>query len=196
GSGCGALEGYNRMHAILGGSEHCIAVHPSDMAVALLALDARVVVRGPQGERTVAVGELLVVPGTTPQVETTLARGELITHVTLAPSAWAARSAYVKVRDRASYAFALASAAVALEVEGGTIRQARVALGGVATRPWRCVEVEQALVGKKATVEVFRQAAAASVAGARPRRDNAFKVAMTPRVIVRALEQVAAGGSR
>ena len=195
GTGCGALTGYHRMHAILGGSEQCIAVNPSDMNVALVALEARVIVRGPKGERTVAMSDLHVVPGTTPQVETVLERGELITHVTLAPSPVAARSVYVKVRDRASYAFALASAAVGLELDGDTIKTARVALGGVATKPWRCPEAERALVGKKATPEVFRKAAQVATTGARPLRDNAFKVPLVQRVVARALEQ-AAGGSR
>ncbi|WP_394824238.1 FAD binding domain-containing protein [Pendulispora albinea] len=192
GSGCAALDGYVRMHAVLGGSEHCIAVHPSDMCVALVALDAVVHVRGSEGERSVPIGDFHVVPGAHPEVETVLARGELVSGITLPATRLAARSAYVKVRDRASYAFALASAAVALHLEGGVVRDARIALGGVATKPWRSREAEQRLIGQAPQRSAFERAAAAAVEGARTRPGNAFKVALAQRVIVRALER--AGG--
>jgi xanthine dehydrogenase YagS FAD-binding subunit len=190
GSGCAAQEGPNRMHAVLGGSEHCIAVHPSDMCVALVALEAMVHARAPGGaERALPVADLHVQPGAHPEVETVLARGELITHVTIPLTPLAARSRYVKVRDRAAYAFALASAAVALDLAGETIRAARVALGGVATKPWRSPEAEQALAGQPAARETFERAAAAALAGAQPRGGNAYKVALAKRTLVRALER-------
>jgi xanthine dehydrogenase YagS FAD-binding subunit len=193
GSGCAALEGYTRSHAILGGSDHCIATHPSDMCVALVALDAVVHTRGGAEERAIPIAQLHLEPGEHPEVETVLAPGELITHVTVPASPFAKRSRYLKVRDRAAFAFALASAAVALELDGDTIRAARVALGGVATRPWRSAEAEQALVGQAATPATFAAAAAAALAGAKPRKDNAFKVELAKRTIVRALEL--AGGA-
>jgi len=192
GSGCAAMDGYVRMHAVLGGSDQCIAAHPSDMCVALVALDAIVHVQGPNGERTVPVGEFHVLPGAHPEVETVLARGELVTGVTIPATALSTRSAYVKARDRASYAFALASAAAALHLEGSVIRDARVALGGVGTKPWRSKEAEQALVGQPAKRDVFEQAAAAALKGAHTRRGNEFKVVLAQRVLVRALER--AGG--
>lgn len=192
GSGCAALDGFTRMHAILGGSDQCIAVHPSDMCVALAALDAVVNVRGAAGERAIALADFHLAPGAHPEVETVLARGELVTGVLLPKTAFAARSVYVKVRDRASYAFALASAAVALDVQGGVIRDARVALGGVATKPWRSKDAEQLLRDRRPTRATFQQAAAAVVADARPRPGNEFKVELAQRVIVRALER--AGG--
>ncbi|SEU12867.1 FAD binding domain-containing protein [Stigmatella erecta] len=187
GSGCGAMEGFNRMHAILGTSPQCIAANPSDMNVALAALDASVHVTGPKGERTVAFGDFHLLPGSTPERETVLAPGELITYVSLPASRFAARSRYVKVRDRASYAFALASAAVALELDGKTIKEARVALGGVGTKPWRSPEAEKALVGQPADEVRFKAAAAAALKGARPRTHNAFKVELARRTLVRAL---------
>jgi xanthine dehydrogenase YagS FAD-binding subunit len=192
GSGCSALHGFNRSHAILGTSEHCIATHPSDPAVALVALGARVHVRGPSGERTVPLAELHVLPGTQPERETTLRAGEVITSIEVPVLPFARRSLYLKVRDRASYAFALASAAVALDVSNGTIRDARVALGGLATKPWRSVAAERALIGKRAAVATFRAAATAAVAGAVPRKDNAFKVELAKRTLVRALTEVSA----
>jgi len=152
GSGCAAKNGYNRIHAILGASEECIATHPSDMCVALAALDAVVQVKGPKGERTIAMREFHRLPGHTPQVDTNLDRGELITAIDLPAMPYAKRSTYLKVRDRNSYAFALVSVAAVLNVdEGGTIREARIALGGVAHKPWRALKVEKALAGKKPT---------------------------------------------
>jgi xanthine dehydrogenase YagS FAD-binding subunit len=194
GTGCGALGGYTRMHAILGGSEHCIAVHPSDMCVALVALDAVVQSRMADGTRRSTPFESFhTVPGNEPHVETVLHPGELITHVDLPASAFAARSHYVKVRDRASYAFALSSAAVALDVHGGVIRDARVALGGVATKPWRSRDAERALVGKPATLETYRSAGAAAMNGAVGRGHNDFKIELARRTIVRALTEAEAG---
>jgi xanthine dehydrogenase YagS FAD-binding subunit len=194
GSGCAALDGYTRMHAILGGSDQCIAVHPSDMCVALNALDAVVHVRGAGGERAIPIADFHLAPGAHPDVETVLARGELVTGISLPGTAFAVRSVYVKVRDRASFAFALASAAVALDLQGGVVRQARVALGGVATRPWRSREAEEALRDKRATRASFQEAAAAAMADARPRPGNEFKVELAKRVIVRALERAGGAG--
>jgi xanthine dehydrogenase YagS FAD-binding subunit len=188
GSGCAAREGYSRMHAVLGGSLHCIAVHPSDMVVALAALDAILELDGPGGTRELAVTELHTLPGEHPEIETQLAPGELITHVRL-PAAPGLRSAYVKARDRASFAFALASAAVALELEGRTIRRARVALGGVGTRPWRSPEIERALVGQPATREAFERAAQLGFADAQTTPHNAFKVQLAQRTLTVALER-------
>jgi xanthine dehydrogenase YagS FAD-binding subunit len=191
GSGCAALEGFNRIHAILGGSEQCVATHPSDMAVALVALDATVHMKGPGGERQVPIADFHTVPGSTPQIETVLKPGELITYVTLPSVAFAAHSSYVKLRDRASYEFALASAAAALELDGRRIRAARIALGGVATVPWRAHEAEQKLVGSNADEQSFRAAADAALQSAKPLRFNAFKVELAKMAIVRALEQAA-----
>ena len=168
GSGCGALEGYNRIHAILGQSEQCIATHPSDMCVAMAALDAVVRVQGPKGERTIPFADFHRLPGDTPNVETNLQPNELITAVDLPAIPFATRSHYLKVRDRASYAFALVSVAAALEMEGGQIKSARIALGGVAHKPWRADKAEQALVGKAPNDQSFRAAAEAELAaGAR-----------------------------
>jgi xanthine dehydrogenase YagS FAD-binding subunit len=191
GAGCGAIGGYTRMHAVLGGSDHCIAVHPSDMCVALVALDAVVQSRMADGTRRSTPFESFhTLPGDQPDVETVLHPGELITHVDVPASAFAARSHYVKVRDRASYAFALASAAVALDVQGGVIRDARVALGGVATKPWRSREAERALVGKPAKLETYRSAGAAAMSGAIGRGHNDFKIELARRTVVRALTEV------
>jgi xanthine dehydrogenase YagS FAD-binding subunit len=199
GSGCSALDGENRMHAVLGvnggAADQCIAVHPSDMCVALVALDAVVHTRGPDGPRAIPVGELHLAPGAHPEVETVLAPGELVTHLVVPVTPLAARSHYLKVRDRASYAFALASAAVALELRGRTVNGARVALGGVATRPWRSREAEQALVGHPAARATFQRAATAALAGARPRGQNRYKIELAQRVLVRALEVAAAGSA-
>ena len=193
GSGCSAIHGINRTEAILGTSEQCIATYPGDLAVALVALGATVHVHAPSGqERTMPLGSLHVVPGTHPERETTLRPGELITAIDLPALAAARRSLYLKVRDRASYAFALASAAVAVELDGRTIRDARVGLGGIATKPWRSQEAERLLVGKPATEATFRAAADAALAGARPHRDNAFKVTLAKRTLVRALTEVTA----
>jgi xanthine dehydrogenase YagS FAD-binding subunit len=188
GSGCAALDGFTRSHAILGTSESCIATHPSDMCVALAALDAVVHTRGGGRERAIPIGELHTLPGDHPEIENTLEQGELITHVELPASPFAGHSRYVKVRDRAAFAFALASAAVGLDVADGKIRGARVALGGVATRPWRAVEAEQALIGQPPSRATFERAAAVALVDPKPRRDNAFKVALAQRTIVRALE--------
>ncbi len=193
GSGCAAIGGYTRMHAVLGVSEQCIAAHPSDMCVALLALDAVVHTRGQRGERAIPIQDFHTLPGAHPERESVLEPGELVTQISIPKTAFAARSAYVKARDRASYAFALASAAVALELEGQTVRQARVALGGVGSKPWRCPEVEQALLGKPATRESFQAAASLAMNGAKTSPHNAFKVELGRRVIVRALERAGAG---
>jgi xanthine dehydrogenase YagS FAD-binding subunit len=187
GSGCDAMDGWTRMHAILGTSDHCIAAHPSDMCVALYALDATVRVRGPSGERELPIAELHLLPGDHPEQEFSLRPGELITAVRLPAGDLPARSRYVKVRDRQSYAFALTSCAAAVRVAGETVRAARFALGGVGTKPWRVPEAEQWLVGKPASRETFAQAAEMALRGARPRRDNAFKVELAKRTAVRAL---------
>ncbi len=193
GSGCSAMDGYNRSHAILGGSDKCIAVHPSDMAVAMVALDAIVHTRQPDGTtRQIAITDFHTLPGQHPEIESVLVRGELVTHVELPPRAFAKASRYVKVRDRASFAFALASAAVCLELAGRTIRDARIALGGVATKPWRSPEAEHVLTGRTVSREAFEKAALAALQGARSRPDNAFKVELARRTIVRALSR--AGG--
>jgi xanthine dehydrogenase YagS FAD-binding subunit len=189
GSGCGAIEGCNRIHAVLGTSEHCIATHPSDMCVALAALDAVVRLAGPRGDRTVPIAAFHLPPGDRPDRETVLEPGELITAVDIPALPFAVRSVYVKVRDRASYAFALASAAVALEVRGGTIRDSRLALGGVATTPWRAHEAERLLAGRRADAAAFRDAAEAALAGAVPRAHNAFKIELAKRTLVRALRR-------
>lgn len=189
GSGCSALAGYSRMHAILGTSDACIAAHPSDMCVALALFDAEVRTRARNGERRIPLVDFHVLPGATPQVESRLQPGELVTHVWLPSSTFSRRSAYVKVRDRASYAFALASAAVALDLDGNTVRDARVALGGVGTKPWRSREVEQALKGQPATRETFQRVAEFATNGAKTTADNAFKVALVRRTLVRALER-------
>jgi xanthine dehydrogenase YagS FAD-binding subunit len=191
GSGCAALEGYSRMHAVLGGSRACIAVHPSDMCVALLALDAVVRTRRSQGGRELAIADFHALPGDTPQVETALEPGEIVTEVFVPASGFSRRSAYVKVRDRAAFAFALASAAVALELSGEKIASARVALGGVATKPWRALEVEAALLGRPPTRETFEAAAKLTANGARTTPHNQFKVELARRVVVRALERAA-----
>jgi xanthine dehydrogenase YagS FAD-binding subunit len=191
GSGCAALEGYNRIHAILGASPSCIAVHPSDMAVALAALEAVVRVRGPKGERAIPFADFHRLPGDMPQRDTNLEQGELITAVDL-PRPRFGKSHYLKVRDRASYAFALVSVAAALDMEGPLVRGARIALGGVAHKPWRARRAEQALAGKVLENDVLRTAAAAELEGAKPHRDNAFKVELARRAIVRAVQT--AGG--
>jgi xanthine dehydrogenase YagS FAD-binding subunit len=190
GSGCAAIGGYNRIHAILGTSEHCIATHPSDMAVAMMALEATVHMRGPQGERNVPLNEFYLVPGSTPDRENVLTPGELITHVTLPPLAAGTRSCYLKRRDRASYEFALASAAVVAHMAGNDIQRIRIALGGVGTKPWRSREAERALEGKNANGRNFRAAAEAALKDATPQRDNAFKAELAKRTLTRALKVV------
>ncbi len=192
GSGCGALEGYNRIHAILGQSDKCIAVHPSDMCVALAILDATVRVQGPKGERTIPFEDFHRLPGETPQIETNLQPNELITAVDLPPLPFARRSHYLKVRDRASYAFALVSVAAILETDGDKIKSARVALGGVAHKPWRAQKSEEALIGKVPNEQNFRAAAEAELAAAKGYKYNSFKIELAKRAIIQALETVAA----
>jgi xanthine dehydrogenase YagS FAD-binding subunit len=192
-SGCSARDGYQREHAIFGASEQCIATHPSDMAVALAALDAVVRTRGPGGERTIPVTGLHRLPGEEPQRDTVLEHGELITAVDLPPLAFAANSRYRKVRDRASYAFALVSVAAALDVADGAVRDVRIALGGVAHKPWRAGRAEEALRGAPASEENFRAAADAELAEARPLPGNVFKVRLARNVIVGMLMDLAGG---
>jgi xanthine dehydrogenase YagS FAD-binding subunit len=192
GSGCGALEGINRNHAILGASAACIATHPSDMCVALAALRASVRVRGPRGERTIAFDHFHRLPGDTPQRDTTLGEGELIVGVDLPPGGFAERAHYLKLRDRASYAFALVSVAAALEVRDGVVQDAALALGGVAHKPWRRPEAEARLVGRAPTDATFAEAADVLLEGARPATQNGFKVALAKRAIVRALQTAGA----
>ncbi|MDR5775197.1 MULTISPECIES: xanthine dehydrogenase family protein subunit M [unclassified Caballeronia] len=193
GSGCAALEGNNRIHAILGASSQCVATNPSDMSVALAALDAVVRVTGPQGERTIPFAEFHRLPGDRPDLDTTLKPGELITAVDLPPPLFAGHSKYLKVRDRASYAFALVSVAAALQMDGNTVKAARIALGGVAHKPWRANATESALIGKPLDRASLQNAAALAVRDAKPLRENGFKVALAQRAIVRAVEQ--AGGT-
>jgi xanthine dehydrogenase YagS FAD-binding subunit len=193
GSGCPAQDGDNRNLAILGGSESCIATHASDLCVALVALEAKLTIEGAKGQaRTVPLADFYKLPGKTPHIENQLQPGDIITAITIPAAAHACKSHYLKVRDRASYAYALVSAAVGLDVQGGTIRSARVALGGVGTVPWRVPAVEKALVGKLATEDTFRAAAALAVRDAAPREHNKFKVELAQRTIVRALLEVAA----
>jgi xanthine dehydrogenase YagS FAD-binding subunit len=187
GSGCPAVTGINRMHAVLGTSDSCVATHASDLAVALVALDAEVRLVSVDGTRTVKLADFYRLPDGTPDVENDLRPGELITEVVVPRLDWASRSTYVKVRDRQSYEFALCSAAVALDVQDSRVVDARVAVGGVATVPWRLPEVETALRGAPATVASFEAAASVAADGARPLSENAFKVSLLERTIVRAL---------
>ena len=191
GTGCGALTGVNRIHAILGASDRCIAVHPSDMCVALAALDAVVRVSGPKGERTIPFADFHRLPGDTPHIDSSLAADELITAIDLPPEGFARHSTYLKVRDRASYAFALVSVAAALKMDGQTIRSARLALGGVAHKPWRDPAAEAELAGKPASLESFREAARVLLRDARGQSHNAFKIGLAERAIVRALAEAA-----
>ena len=186
GSGCSAIKGYNRPHAILGGSDHCIATHPSDMCVAMAALDAQIRVQGPQGERTIPFTDFHLLPGDTPEKETVLQPSELITAVDLPPLALSARSHYLKVRDRASYEFALASAAVVLKMNGSQIRSGRIALGGVGTKPWRAVKAEQLLQGHPSE-ELYHTVADAALEGAKAQTNNGFKIELAKRTLIRAL---------
>jgi xanthine dehydrogenase YagS FAD-binding subunit len=187
GSGCPAITGHNRTLAILGASEHCIATNPSDMCVALAALEATVHIQGPKGPRAVAFGDFHLLPGNTPHRETVLEPGDLITHVTLPPPIAGSKQVYVKLRDRASYEFALASAAVVVTIASGNITRARVALGGVGTKPWRSHEAEAALTGKPATDAIYRQAAEAALRDAKPQSENKFKIELAKRCLVHAL---------
>src|ERR671934_1606369 len=192
GSGCAAIDGENRWNAVLGTSSQCIAAHASDLAVALVALDAAVEVRGPHGERTVLLDDLYRLPADTPHIETVLEPGEVITGITVPPTTARWRSHYLKVRDRASFEFALVAAAVALEMDGGRIRQARVALGGVGTKPWRVPQVETALAGASLDPAALRRAAALAAEGAQGSGHNDFKIVLMQRAIVRAIETVGA----
>ena len=191
GSGCSAIGGHNRTLAVLGTSEHCIATNPSDQNVALVALDASVHIEGVKGPRIVPIEEFYLMPGSTPQRETVLEPGDLITHITLPAPTTGARSMYLKLRDRASYEFALASVAVVLrQSASGSIDFVRVALGGVGTKPWRSEEAESALRGKTASAENFQSAARAALRQAKPQSENAFKVELARRCLVHALHQV------
>ena len=190
GQGCDAIDGFSRGHAILGASASCVATHPSDMCVALAALDAVVHLQGSQGERRLPFAELHRLPEDHPEVETQLAPGELITAIELPALAFGARSTYRKVRDRASYAFALVSVAAALELDGDTVTDVRIALGGVAHKPWRALNAETALRGQAPTAANFRAAAERELAAAQPLRDNTFKVELAKRTIVAVLTQL------
>jgi xanthine dehydrogenase YagS FAD-binding subunit len=188
GTGCSALKGFNRMHAIFGASESCIAVHPSDLCVALVALDATVRVTGPKGDRSIAFRDFHRLPGDQPQKDHTLERGELIVALEIPDNAFKDRVHYAKIRDRASYAFALISVAAAVAMDGTTIREVRLAMGGVAHKPWRLTEAETFLTGKTASVEVFRQAAELAMRGAKSYGHNDFKLKLAPSTLVEALK--------
>jgi xanthine dehydrogenase YagS FAD-binding subunit len=193
GSGCGALDGFNRLNAILGWSKSCIAVHPSDMCVALAALAATVHVAGPEGDRAFPFADFHRLPGDTPEIETNLAHDELITVIELPAADFSRNYSYLKIRDRLSYAFALVSVAAALRIEAGAIRDARVALGGVAHKPWRVPDAEQTLEGQQPSRKVFGEAADVILRDAIGFAHNSFKIELARRAIVRALEQAAAG---
>jgi xanthine dehydrogenase YagS FAD-binding subunit len=189
GTGCGARDGVNRIHAILGQSDSCIAVHPSDFCVALAALEATIQVRGPSGDRAIPFAEFHRLPGDTPHLDNTLERDEIITAIDLPPQGFADHHAYLKIRDRASFAFALVSVAVGLVMDGTTIRTARIALGGVAHKPWRMSDAEKLLEGERASEENFRRVADAYLDGAKGYAHNTFKIDLAKRAIVRALVQ-------
>lgn len=195
GSGCGAIDGFNRMHAIFGASEKCTAVHPSDLCIALAALDATVRVQGKNGERRIPFADFHRLPDNTPEIDTNLKPDELIVSIDLPPSPYAGYSHYTKVRDRMSYEFALVSVAAALEIDGGTIRSARVAMGGVAHKPWRAKSAEAWLAGKPATPESFQAAGVEALKGAKAYRGNAFKVQLAQRAVIRALTEAAGGAA-
>jgi xanthine dehydrogenase YagS FAD-binding subunit len=187
GSGCPAIEGWNRSHAILGASSSCVATHPSDLAVALVALDASILLQSGNHERVLKLDDFYRVPGQTPEKENQLNPGELITQIRVPRLPWAQRSTYLKIRDRESYEFALASVAAVLDVDGDHIRDARVAVGGVGTKPWNLPQVRDALIGKPLNQQTFEAAAKLAIEGAQPLRHNAFKVELLQRTIVRAL---------
>jgi xanthine dehydrogenase YagS FAD-binding subunit len=187
GSGCSAIHGYNRNHAILGTTEACIATHPSDLCVALMALDTVILTHGPKGKRSIPFPEFYLLPKKTPQYENVLQAGELITAIEIPVLNFSDRSCYLKVRDRASYEFALSSAAVALDISGGKIHHSRIALGGVGTIPWRADAAEKQLSGSEVSKEAFRRAADAALAGAKPQQHNAFKIELAKRTLIRAL---------
>lgn len=191
GTGCAAITGSNRMLAILGTSEHCIATNPSDMCVAMAALEATIHVQGPKGSREIAFADFHLLPGNTPDRETVLAPGDLVTDVTLPPPISGSKQVYLKLRDRASYEFALASTAVVITITNGTVSYARIALGGVGTKPWRSAEAEAFLVGKPSDHASFRRAAEAALYGARPQTENGFKIELAKRCIVHALHTAA-----
>ena len=192
GSGCDAMDGHNRMLAILGTSDHCIATNPSDQNVALTALEATIHIQGPRGERSVPIHEFYLLPGKTPNIETVLQPGDVITSLTLPPVAPGTKSLYLKLRDRAAYEFALASAAVVAQTADGRLAKVRVALGGVGTVPWRSPEAEHILEGKQASPELFHRAAEAALKDARPRQENGFKVELAKRCLTHALTTVSA----
>ena len=192
GTGCPAISGHNRTLAILGASEHCIATNPSDMCVALAALEATVHIQGQKGSRAVAFGDFHLLPGNTPLRETVLEPGDLITHVTLPPPIAGSKQVYLKLRDRASYEFALASAAVVLTIASGNITRAHIAFGGVGTKPWRSSEAEAALAGKPANDSTFRQAAEAALRDAKPQSENRFKIELAKRCLTHALRTATA----
>ncbi|HET9689475.1 MAG TPA: xanthine dehydrogenase family protein subunit M [Pseudolabrys sp.] len=192
GTGCPAITGANRMLAILGTSEHCIATNPSDMCVAMAALEATIHVQGPKGVRAIAIGNFHLLPGTTPHRETVLEPGDLITHVTLPPPVAGSKQVYLKLRDRASYEFALASAAVVITVAAGKVTRARIALGGVGTKPWRSPEAEAALVGEAVNQTSFRNAAEAALRDAKPQSENGFKIELAKRCLTHVLQMATA----
>lgn len=192
GSGCPAITGHNRTLAILGTSKDCIATNPSDMCVAMAALEATIHVQGPKGSRAIPFGDFHLLPGNTPHRETVLEPGDLITHVTLPPPVAGSKQLYLKLRDRASYEFALSSAAVVLTIASGRITRARIALGGVGTKPWRSPEAEAALTGKAANEATFREAAEAALRGAKPQSENGFKIELARRCLAYALRTAAA----
>jgi xanthine dehydrogenase YagS FAD-binding subunit len=194
GTGCPAIHGFNRSLAILGTSEHCIATNPSDMCVAMAALEATIHVQGPKGTRAIPVGDFHLLPGNTPHRETVLEPGDLITHVTLPPPIVGSKHVYLKLRDRASYEFALASSAVVINVTDGNVSGVRIALGGVGTKPWRSPEAEAALIGQPATRSNFRKAAEAALRDARPQSENGFKVELAKRCLAHALHMATAAG--
>jgi xanthine dehydrogenase YagS FAD-binding subunit len=193
GSGCSAIDGFNRMNAILGWSEACIAVHPSDMCVALAVLEATIHVSGPKGDRAIPFAEFHRLPGDTPDIETTLARDEIIAAIELPAEGFAGNYSYLKIRDRLSYAFALVSVAAGLKLEAGAIKEARLALGGVAHKPWRVPDAEKSLEGQKPSRKAFGKAADVLLQGAKGFAHNSFKIELARRAIVRTLEQAAAG---
>src|SRR6478609_3861915 len=193
GTGCSAITGINRTLAILGTSEHCIATNPSDMCVAMAALEATIHVQGPKGSRAIPIGDFHLLPGNTPNRETVLEPGDLITHVTLPPPKAGSKQVYLKLRDRASYEFALASAAIVITLAGGNVTYARIAMGGVGTKPWRSHEAETFLVGKPASAANFRKTAEAALHGAKAQSENGFKIELAKRCVAHALQTAVNG---
>jgi xanthine dehydrogenase YagS FAD-binding subunit len=190
GSGCSAIKGYNRIHAVIGTSDKCIATHPSDMCVAMMALDAIIHVQGANGERIIRFSDFHTLPGDNPEIENTLQQGELITAVEIPALPFAKNSTYLKVRDRASYDFALASAAVALDIKGGVIKNARIAFGGIATKPWRALDAEESLKGKTASADNFKVAADIALKSANGYQFNSFKIELAKRTLISALQKI------